>query len=1004
MNDVSGGVAPSGESRWSRVHTMSSAALASLLYLLLLDAAVETFLGGSSLRWIVGGSVAAYVALTVLLWRRLSWATKAWVSFFVLLALLALAAWRLPGANSALVALRQPTSTLLAGATALAVLLAGWILVRLLKFLPWPARVAIALLTAYGIAAFVVGVVADTPYAELLRGKSLWQRAPFWLQGAFIGAVVLVPAALLAQLVTSVSRIRAGQLRDWGRQVVALALSVAITVGTIATPDGSVTAQAAQIYSTPAPQPPPNPTVGKTPPATYEEALDRFRRLQSMTQALVGLIDPSTVDVVAKAYQLGANVDSIFAFVRNSIRFEPYSGVLRGARGALMAGSANALDRSLLLAHLLAAQGYNVRIVPGSLAEKDVETLMQSWEKADPHVASMPTGKISQIVREAGESEILEWAESARSYGTAMHNWITQRSTSDAASIRDVVGSQARWFTDTMDKHIREQTTSHFWVQVEQNSNWVDLDPSFPTARIGQRLAVPGEAFDPSKPPQELLHKVAIRVTAEYIAGENRSEQVVLDATIATKDLVAQQMYLTNEPVDVRAPDDFSRASKFRAVLQVGKERHEGTDYVIGASQPAAGPGGLPDVGGELAGGEATAPVLSGLWLDVTLSGPGMQSFSEKRYLLDRIGFARRAQGKRGPLVEIAAQRLPYLLTRNYDILVMSVPYSEILTGWLASQFLVENQEIYRLALDVRYGKVGTEALSSALAKPSRLSFPLVGFASAASEQLRAVEGDARLVLGRPLVVMYKQGFHAQSTLRAPLEGIATEEGFDIVCPGAVPVGGDARQRAALGIAYGTFLTNLELAYVRQLEGEDTSGILNASSAIEAARKRGQRLVALRRAGEELGVSASPDVQARIRSDLEAGHVVVTVRGDFQAESSGQAVWWRLDPISGVVLGLAGEGEGQATVEDALRRKYTTENWKILLNFSGAVVCGVWSAKKVEATKGADSVENWLRFAFGQYTCYEAGFLTIMMTAGGPVLLGFLGLALVVEGKVAGVV
>lgn len=921
-----------------RLQMLGLTVLAVLLYLVLVDAAVESFVSHSPLRWIICGAVAGYVALSVLLWRKLGWTTKASVSFFVLFSLLAFAAWRPAGSDSPLTLLRQPTSTLLSAATILGILLAGWVLGRF-KFLPWPARVALLLLAAYGVAGFVVGIMAHTPYAALLHGGSLWEKLPFWLQGAFLGGLVVLPAALVLQLVAGVSQIRAGELRDWGRQVLVLGLCAIITASGITSAAGPVASTTVIPEYTPLPPPPPNPFANEAAPAAYEQAAGRFRRLQSVTQSLAGLSDPATLDVAARAKQLGSNIEPVFAFVRDAIGFEPYSGLLRGARGALIAQSANALDKSLLLAELLSDQGYKARIVPGSLSDKDTETLMQLWLRTQPPKASLPAERIEQIMSEAGEKEMLRQAKSAQSYAAAALNWVSQRSANDTASIAAVVGSPAQWFADTTNERLHKQAASHFWVQVEQDSGWVDLDPSFPEARMGQRFAEPGDAFDPSAPPQDLLQTVAIKMTAEYAAEGDSSQQVVLDAVLPTEDLVAQQMHLVNGPAGACCEDDLSHASQFQAVLQVGKKQFAGAQYTLGG---AAAAGGLGDLSGALNGGESAPQILTGLWMDITLTGAGLKPQTERRYLLDRIGFAARARGKNGPILDVPAEQVPYLLTRSYDILAMPAPYSESLAGWLAAQFLRENQDIFRLAIDVRYGKADPAALSSALATGTRLNFPLLSFAYTASERLRATEGGARLILERPLVVMYKEGFSAPSASGERAATINIEEGFDIVCPGAVPGGGNAQQRAAAGIGYGTYLTDLELAAVQQLEARNTSRILNASANLEAARKRGQRLVALRKAGEDTGVGASEDDQARLRADLETGFIVVAARANSQ-QSRGQAAWWRLDPVSGIVIGVGADAEGQGMTE------YQEQNQKVAVAVLGYLLCSVKSGMK---TKG----------------------------------------------------
>src|SRR5579862_9063423 len=60
---------PSGQKRLSRWDELGWAALAILLYLAIADAAVETFLSGSPLRWWIGGVTVAYLALCATIWR-----------------------------------------------------------------------------------------------------------------------------------------------------------------------------------------------------------------------------------------------------------------------------------------------------------------------------------------------------------------------------------------------------------------------------------------------------------------------------------------------------------------------------------------------------------------------------------------------------------------------------------------------------------------------------------------------------------------------------------------------------------------------------------------------------------------------------------------------------------------------------------------------------------------------------------------------------------------------
>lgn len=68
----------------------------------------------------------------------------------------------------------------------------------------------------YGVAAFALGLAVHTPYPDLFHGEGFWRRLPFWLQGSVIGALGLIPAALLVHIGVGVLRVRRARLRSWG--------------------------------------------------------------------------------------------------------------------------------------------------------------------------------------------------------------------------------------------------------------------------------------------------------------------------------------------------------------------------------------------------------------------------------------------------------------------------------------------------------------------------------------------------------------------------------------------------------------------------------------------------------------------------------------------------------------------------------------------------------------------------------------------------------------------
>jgi len=211
----------------ARLVVLRNAVVAVLLYALLADAAVETALRGSPLRWPVAVVVVGYFALTAVLWRWTGWSLRAALSTTVTLALLAATAWLPQGLDRGVAAAGQPTPVVLAGATALVVILAGVVWARL-PHIPMPVKVVVGGVAAYAVAAMVLAVVGRTSYADLFHGHGFWQRLPFWLQGPVVGGVGLIGAALLAHLVVGARRIHGPQWRVWTGQALALGLALVI--------------------------------------------------------------------------------------------------------------------------------------------------------------------------------------------------------------------------------------------------------------------------------------------------------------------------------------------------------------------------------------------------------------------------------------------------------------------------------------------------------------------------------------------------------------------------------------------------------------------------------------------------------------------------------------------------------------------------------------------------------------------------------------------------------
>ncbi len=157
-----------------------------------------------------------------------------------------------------------------------------------------------------------------------------------------------------------------------------------------------------------------------------------------------------------------------FAFVRISIAFDPYRGVLRGAEGTLAARSGNAYDRALLLGALLDAMQVTYRY---AFADLDDATIAQLLARSmQPATSPLPQPGID-ITPMFDPTEL------------------ETRASRDYARLRSVVGDQIATIGSDQSTDHASAIRHHVWIQAASGSQWVDLDPSMPDAVAGTPLA-----------------------------------------------------------------------------------------------------------------------------------------------------------------------------------------------------------------------------------------------------------------------------------------------------------------------------------------------------------------------------------------------------------------------------------------------------------------------------------------------------------------------------------
>jgi len=206
-----------------------------LLDAALIDAGIETWLSGSPARLWVAAPIALYVLLS--LWALRQGArlaapgivTQTPAAFYLFLAILVALTQERAGLAVGVVMLKQSMPVILTS-TALVITVLATLRMATPRGLAMWVRLIVLALGAYAVAALALGLMRGTPLPELLHGHSEWRRAPYWLQGAYLGAVVLAPLAFARELIVSM---RVIALRGYLRWMVVFFLGAWIAINAL---------------------------------------------------------------------------------------------------------------------------------------------------------------------------------------------------------------------------------------------------------------------------------------------------------------------------------------------------------------------------------------------------------------------------------------------------------------------------------------------------------------------------------------------------------------------------------------------------------------------------------------------------------------------------------------------------------------------------------------------------------------------------------------------------
>jgi hypothetical protein len=935
--------------------------LAVIILIALLDAAAETIWSGSPIRWWIAPPVVLFAVLVVWLWRpwgallgRTGPGSAAATLFGGMLALLTVTAWLPGGQTEGVRIFGQSTPVVLTTTLAAILLLAIYVIVLGVTFLPAVPKLVVRLvfvvLGVYALAALGLALREHAGFAALFQGGALWQRLPLRLQGTFVGALVLLPAAILAQVVRLAGQIRRGQpIGVLLHQSTALVMTFVMALSGVVLPGGATTTGAATGPAGARPS--------DVAPPTVEELAQTQKQLFGQQDAVkIGEdlvraaeaelskpgMDPS--DIGARTAALGRDPQKIFEFLRDQVGLEPYAGVLRGARGTLAAGAGNAVDRALLAQALLEAAGVESRLVAGTLSANQGHTLLARFLAAgaspalpsggdrksqDPALdaasrdvatkSGLPPDAVNATLRRAAErSDAFRWkAEEQR---VVQYEFLASQLRSGGVKPPD--DREAVLTT------LRARLQDHYWLEVKDAAGaWTEFDPSFADSQPG--VASASNPVVLAEVPGDRFHRFELEVVYRTQSGGSPRTDVLVRRAVASADALFSPMELRIQPAEtiaqgkaLRAMDAHQRADmlrnlkRFQTIVRAGSETIggrafdlEGHTFDAKASDPMGGASGL--MGGTVGFGEEPE---TGEFVDVQLvlrlTGPGREPMTQTR-----------------TLVSAADTKTPTFAPPigEWQVLVQPQWISAELAGFQVLTHLTNVTRGMTAALKARKGLAD-------VVLPPPVPQQLLQFAllrQSATSGILARQPGLRAFVDEPLLTISS---HRLSALRPDEGRILAGRTIDIVENGIRFVAKDDRSHAAVfdaALTQGAADCTLEQRILQEAFPESTAE--SGATVMQRAQLERRPMVL-----------ADARDAARLRS---AGLVEADVAWIGANESprsrllvakaaQGPAAWWSVRPDGTAVLRVSG-GQGQGHAEHAVDINL------VALKILATLVCGV---------------------------------------------------------------
>jgi hypothetical protein len=670
-----------------------------------------------------------------------------------------------------------------------------------------------------------------------------------------------------------------------------------------------------------------------------DQVLEGLRTLNRAILQASQEIPRDTFDPQAVVDNVGEDAVSLFEWVRDETIMVPYQGSLRGPVGVLMDRCGNSLDRALLLHELLRLSGYEARLAQGTLTDNKANEILENIPDSQKNIQDKKSETdfknlihIYSQEYDIPTQELQEIQKNLVKEKEHISEIIRKRVSEQTEALSKLLEVDRRKESGKERASMLKDLKDHWWIQVEENSGWLDLDPTIRNAKPGETLTSIKKTWDAEDLDEDLFHLLTIRIIVERWEEGSLKEETVLEHTLHPSNIIGERIELHHDPLDWPKDEELYNSDQpiknlkdtvlnlreWIPALTIGSEKI-GKQSFTESGKVNKKPGEKTEqTSGGIAGGllgafggskkkSEDASKLTAEWIEFEIRSPGLSYGTIRRSVFDMIGPAKR---KSFPIDELQfsdAQILKrnLLILGRTEILPLICKFSPEFVEHLSAREMLSNMEILINLVEDR-NTIENEDIIIQLDLISPLPGPLYNL---------ALTRSSLSMFDKEMYLDSLNMFSLQTFLQENSSGELEEfQRTDIIRNDIAVLPDSTQNPFMIRLEQGVLDTNGEVEHlVSEMWTENTALIFS-----ESLEHGIDWLVIHDVEDPALEKTQLPaDARFRIEQDLDDGYMTIAPPKPIPIDGKPTTGWWRIDPRTGTTLGMGANGLGQALTQYA---------------------------------------------------------------------------------------